>query len=150
MHDNTVKIAILEDGRIVNFEKIFLKDLNPQHSWVSGSSPLNIGDPWNEVAATSGESRPWPQDKKDLMISKSVFRLRTLPFAADIKAAKQHDPVLEEYFAILSEEPLVNLTRLKTVNLIKDAIKRVLLVVPESKISEEVLLKPIQLGEAFD
>jgi hypothetical protein len=85
----------------------------------------------------------------DTYLHKAWFKERLLPFAADIKAARAADPILDGYFDLLDEYKGVDVTWDKTKFMINDAEARIKAVVNDSTISAANLLLPRQPTEIY-
>lgn len=91
-----------------------------------------------------------PGDIVDPVLHKSFFKRRLLPYAADIKAGRAADPMIDAYFELLNEYKTVDVSWSDTIAMITDAVNRIKVVVPESAIDAEQLLLPRQSNEHFE
>jgi len=85
----------------------------------------------------------------DTILHKAWFKERLLPFAADIKAARAADPILDAYFDLLAEYKVVDVAWSKTIAMLNDAETRIKTVIPASNISAAALLLPRQSTEVY-
>ncbi|WP_102794300.1 hypothetical protein [Bowmanella denitrificans] len=116
-------------------------------------TPRWMGNGWQLASKTQAqpapEPTPKPQPAPNTKLHKAWFKERLIPFAEDIKAARQADATVDLYFSILDEYKVVDVTWHKTIAMLQDAEARVKAVVPESTISAAGLLLPQQPNEVF-
>jgi len=80
---------------------------------------------------------------------RSWFKRRLLPYATEIKAGKEADPMVEAYMDLLNEYKHVDVSLPDTIKMIQDCVKRIKKINPECTLTADILLLPRQVSETF-
>lgn len=82
-------------------------------------------------------------------VYRSWFKRRLLPYAKEIKAARQADAMVDAYLDLLNEYKVVDVSLPDTINMVQDCVKRIVAINPKCALTAEVLLQPRQASEVF-